>query len=376
MSVAVGWQIFALTGNALDLGLIGLAQFLPMMCLTLVVGHVADRYDRRRIVAVCMALEGAATLLLAVAAVQGFGGKALVYLTVMVISSARAFEAPTLPTLIPAIVPRAWIPRATALSASSNQIAQIAGPALGGIGYGIGAGWIYGIASLMYVFGLVSILRVRTERAPPHRAPTTWHTLFAGIRFIASRRLLLGTLSLDLFAVLLGGATALLPVFAKDILHAGPWALGALRAAPAVGAALMSLMLARMTMERHVGRLLFGALFLFGLATIVFGLSTAIPLSLGALVVLGAADSISVVVRSSLVQLNTPDEMLGRVSAVNTLFIGTSNQLGEFESGVTAAMFGTVAAVVLGGVGTIAVAGIWMWKFPELRKLTSLNAPA
>ncbi|AIT25521.1 major Facilitator Superfamily protein [Bordetella holmesii 44057] len=166
MSVAVGWQIFALTGNALDLGLIGLAQFLPMMCLTLVVGHVADRYDRRRIVAVCMALEGAATLLLAVAAVQGFGGKALVYLTVMVISSARAFEAPTLPTLIPAIVPRAWIPRATALSASSNQIAQIAGPALGGIGYGIGAGWIYGIASLMYVFGLVSILRVRTERAP------------------------------------------------------------------------------------------------------------------------------------------------------------------------------------------------------------------
>ncbi|KCB23767.1 MFS transporter [Bordetella hinzii] len=376
VSVAVGWQIYALTGSALDLGLIGLAQFLPMMCLTLLVGHVADRYDRRRIVAICMALEAGATLLLAAAALQGFGGKALVYLTVVVISSARAFEAPTLPTLIPAIVPREWIPRATALSASSNQIAQIAGPALGGIGYGIGAGWVYCAASVMYLFGLVSILRVRTERAPARKAPTTWRTLFAGIGFIARRRILLGTLSLDLFAVLLGGATALLPVFAKDVLDAGPWALGALRAAPAVGAALMSLALARLSLGNHVGRLLFSALFLFGLATVVFGLSTSIPLSLCALAVLGAADSVSVVVRSSLVQLNTPDEMLGRVSAVNTLFIGTSNQLGEFESGLTAALFGTVPAVVLGGLGTMAVAGLWMWWFPELRKLKSLSAPA
>lgn len=372
VSVAVGWQVYALSGSALDLGLIGLAQFLPMMCLTLVVGHVADRYDRRRIVAICMALEALATLVLAAAALHGFGGTALIYTTVIVMSSARAFEAPTLPTLIPAIVPRDGIPRATALSASSNQIAQIAGPALGGIGYGIGTGWVYCAASLIYGVGLVSILRVRTQRPPAHKAPTTWHTLFAGIRFIASRRILLGTLSLDLFAVLLGGATALLPVFAKDILDAGPWALGALRAAPALGAALTSLALARLTMGEHVGRMLFGALMLFGIATVAFGLSTSIPVSLAALAVLGAADSISVVVRSSLVQLHTPDEMLGRVSAVNTLFVGASNQLGEFESGLTAALLGTVPAVVLGGLGTMAVAGLWMWWFPELRKLKTL----
>lgn len=300
VSVAVGWQIYALSGSALDLGLIGLAQFLPMAALTLVVGHVADRYDRRKIVAICMAVETLATLLLAIAALHGVGGKTLIYATLIIMSSARAFEAPTLTTLIPAIVPREWLPRATALSSSGGQIAQIAGPAL-------------------------------------------------------------------------GGATALLPIFAKDILNAGPWALGALRAAPACGAMLMSLTLARLSLGEHVGRLLFGALILFGLATTVFGLSTSIPLSVGALVVLGAADAISVVVRSSLVQLNTPDHMLGRVSAVNTLFVGASNQLGEFESGVMAALLGAVPAVVVGGLGTIAVAGLWMHWFPELRRLRSLH---
>lgn len=376
VSVAVGWQIYALSGSPLDLGLIGLAQFLPMMCLTLVVGHVADRYDRRKIVALCMAVEALAALLLALTALHGVGGKALVYLTVIVMSAARAFEAPTLPTLIPALVPRDWIARATAMSASTNQVAQIAGPALGGIGYSAGAGWVYCVAAALYVGGLLCIAGVRTERAPPRKAPTTWRTLFAGISFIASRRILLGTLSLDLFAVLLGGATALLPLFAKDVLDAGPWALGALRAAPACGAALMSLVLARMTLGSHIGRLLFGALFLFGLATIAFGLSRSVPISIVALMVLGASDSISVVVRSSLVQLHTPDEMLGRVSAVNTLFIGTSNQLGEFESGLTAALFGAVPAVVLGGIGTMLVAGLWMWWFPELRRLRSLDPPA
>ncbi|MDF3858717.1 MFS transporter [Achromobacter denitrificans] len=373
VSVAVGWQVYELSGSALDLGLIGLAQFLPMAVLTLVVGHVADRYDRRRIVAICMAIEALATLTLALAALHGLGGRPLIYATLIVMSSARAFEAPTLTTLIPAIVPRAWLPRATALSSSGGQIAQIAGPALGGVGYGLGAGWIYCVAAALYLTAFASIASMAVDRAPPRKEPTTWRTLFAGITFIFQRRLLLGTLSLDLFAVLLGGATALLPIFAKDILQAGPWALGALRAAPACGAMLMSLTLARLTLGEHVGRLLFGALLLFGVATTVFGLSTSIPLSVAALVVLGAADAISVVVRSSLVQLNTPDHMLGRVSAVNTLFVSASNQLGEFESGMLAALVGAVPAVVIGGVGTVAVAGLWMWWFPELRKLRSLT---
>ena len=373
VSVAVGWQVYELSGSALDLGLIGLAQFLPMAVLTLVVGHVADRYDRRRIVAICMAIEALATLTLAVAALHGLGGRPLIYATLIVMSSARAFEAPTLTTLIPAIVPRAWLPRATALSSSGGQIAQIAGPALGGVGYGLGAGWIYCVAAALYLTAFASIASMAVDRAPPRKEPTTWRTLFAGITFIFQRRLLLGTLSLDLFAVLLGGATALLPIFAKDILQAGPWALGALRAAPACGAMLMSLTLARLTLGEHVGRLLFGALLLFGVATTVFGLSTSIPLSVAALVVQGAADAISVVVRSSLVQLNTPDHMLGRVSAVNTLFVSASNQLGEFESGMLAALVGAVPAVVIGGVGTVAVAGLWMWWFPELRKLRSLT---
>jgi len=373
VSVAVGWQVYELSGSALDLGLIGLAQFLPMAALTLVVGHVADRYDRRRIVAICMAIEALATLTLAVAALHGLGGRPLIYATLIVMSSARAFEAPTLTTLIPAIVPRAWLPRATALSSSGGQIAQIAGPALGGVGYGLGAGWIYCVAAALYLTAFASIASMAIDRPPPRKEPATWRTLFAGITFIFQRRLLLGTLSLDLFAVLLGGATALLPIFAKDILNAGPWALGALRAAPACGAMLMSLALARLSLGEHVGRLLFGALLLFGVATTVFGLSTSIPLSVAALVVLGAADSISVVVRSSLVQLNTPDHMLGRVSAVNTLFVSASNQLGEFESGMLAALVGAVPAVVIGGVGTMAVAGLWMWWFPELRKLRTLT---
>ncbi|MGE8261175.1 MAG: MFS transporter [Stenotrophomonas sp.] len=373
VSVAVGWQIYALSGSALDLGLIGLAQFLPMAALTLVVGHVADRYDRRKIVALCMALEALATLVLAIAALHGVGGKTLIYATIIIMSSARAFEAPTLSTLIPAVVPREWLPRATALSSSGGQIAQIAGPALGGVGYSLGAGWIYCVAAALYLTAFIAIATLVIERAPPRKEPTTWRTLFGGITFIFQRRLLLGTLSLDLFAVLLGGATALLPIFAKDILNAGPWALGALRAAPACGAALMSLTLARLSLGENVGRLLFGSLIVFGLATTVFGLSTSIPVSIAALVVLGAADAVSVVVRSSLVQLNTPDHMLGRVSAVNTLFVGASNQLGEFESGLTAQLFGAVPAVVIGGVGTIAVAALWMRWFPELRRLRTLN---
>ncbi|ARP81521.1 MFS transporter [Bordetella genomosp. 8] len=373
VSVAVGWQIYALTGSALDLGLIGLAQFGPMLALTLVVGHVADRYDRRRIVAICMAVEALAAIVLAAVSLNGAANHVIVYAAIIAISSARAFESPTLPALLPAVVPRILIPRATALSTSSNQVAQIAGPALGGVGYGLGAGWVYAAAAACYAVGLIAMLGMKTEGPPARKEPTTWQTLFAGFTFIASRRILFGTLSLDLFAVLLGGATALLPVFAKDILQAGPWALGALRAAPAIGAACTALILSRRNLDGNIGLTLFGALFLFGLATIVFGYSRSIPVSVAALILLGAADSISVVVRTSLVQLNTPNEMLGRVSAINMLFIGTSNQLGEFRAGVMAEVTGAVAAVVVGGFGTIAVAGLWMWWYPELRKLRSLD---
>lgn len=376
VAVAVGWQIYALSGSAMDLGLVGLAQFAPMFLLTLLVGHVADKYDRRRIVAVCMGIEACMALLLATASITDMASRPLVFTAVIIMSSARAFESPTISTLIPALVPRSLIPRATAWSASSNQVAQIAGPALGGLGYGLGSGWVYVAAAACYLLGCVSMASMTLERSPPRKEPTTWASLFAGIDFIVRRRVLLGTLSLDLFAVLLGGATALMPIFAKDILDAGPWALGALRSAPACGAILMTLVLARHSLRGRIGLILFGALSLFGVATVVFGLSRSVPLSVAALALLGACDSISVVVRSSLVQLNTPNEMLGRVSAVNTLFIGTSNQLGEFESGLTAAWLGPVGAAVLGGGGTILIAALWMVWFPELRRLRSLQQPA
>jgi len=373
VSVAVGWQIYALTGDPLHLGLIGLAQFAPMLLLTLVVGHVADRYDRRRIVAVCMAIEALAAGALAWVSLSGQATQAVVYTAVIIMSAARAFEAPTLPALIPAVVPRAIIARATALATSANQIAQIAGPSLGGVGYGLGAGWVYLFAAGCYLTGLAAMLKMRVDRSPPRKEPTTLRTLLAGFTFIASRRILLGTLTLDLFAVLLGGATALLPVFAKDILHAGPWALGVLRTAPACGAVAMAFILGRNGLTGKVGTTLFCALFVFGAATIVFGLSHSITLSVVALTILGAADAVSVVVRASLVQLNTPTEMLGRVSAINTLFVGTSNQLGEFRAGMMAAATGAVPAVVLGGVGTIVIAALWMWRYPELRRLRSLH---
>ncbi|HEY0297452.1 MAG TPA: MFS transporter [Bordetella sp.] len=373
VSVALGWQVYAMTGNPLDLGLIGLAQFLPMLVLTLFVGQAADRYNRRAIVAICLTVEACAALALGASALTGTGGRGLLYGLVVLMSIARAFESPTLPTLLPALVPRASIARGTAMFTSANQAAQILGPALGGVGYGLGAGWVYCVAALLFLLAMLSIVTVAVPHQARRNEVVTLGTFFAGIKFIFQRRILLGTLSLDLFSVLLGGATALLPIYAKDILHAGPWALGLLRASPACGAILMSLALARHSLRGHIGRQLFSALLVFGLATVVFGLSRSIPLSIFALATIGAADSLSMVVRGTLVQLNTPNEMLGRVSAVNMLFVGTSNQLGEFESGLTAALLGAVPAVIVGGVGTIVVTLLWMWWFPELRRLRSLQ---
>jgi MFS family permease len=374
--VAVGWQMYALTHSALALGFVGLAQFLPMLCLNLVVGHVADRYDRRRIAAICQLVGGSATTLLAIGSFAGWLTPPLIFAAVAVIGGARAFETPSLQALLPGLVPAALFPRATAYSASAIQTATIVGPAIGGLAYAFGPQVPYACAALLSLSACVMTSRIRLQHTPRAREPVSLSSIFSGFAFIRSHPAVLGSVSLDLFAVLLGGATALLPVFARDILHTGPWGLGLLRSAPAIGALGMSIWLAHHPLRRYVGLTMFRAVIVFGLATIVFALSHWLWLSVVAMAVLGASDVISIVVRSSFVQLSTPDHMRGRVSAVNSLFIGTSNQLGEFESGVTAALFGTVPAVVLGGAGTIAVALLWMRLFPALRRADTLESVA
>jgi MFS family permease len=376
MSVAIGWQIYSITHSAFALGLVGLAQFLPMFVLTLVVGHVADRYDRRTIAFVCQAIQGVAALTLCVATWRGQTGQGLIgliYLIAAIAGSARAFESPSMAALLPNLIPRAQLQYATAWSTSANQTAQILGPALGGLLYGLGALTVYGAVSVAFIGAALLLSSIKIEQVVRMRTPLTFESLFSGVAFIRRKPVILGALSLDLFAVLLGGATALLPVFARDILHAGPWALGVLRAAPAVGALAGSIYLAHFPLRRRAGTALFGGVIAFGIATIVFGLSRNIVVSMIALAALGASDVISVVVRMSLVQLQTPDDMRGRVGAINSLFIGTSNQLGEFESGMTAGLFGAVPAVLIGGVGTIAVALLWMRLFPGLRATKSLE---
>jgi len=374
--VAVGWQVYALTGSPFYLGLVGLAQFLPMFLLTLAVGHVADRYDRRMVVRLCQIVEGLAAAALAFGSFSGWQSKESILVVVSIAGAARAFEAPTIHALVPGLVPALLIPRAMAWSASAHQTATILGPAIGGLLYTAGPTAAYATASILFLTASLLIALIRIERAPPNREPVSLQSLFAGIVFIRNQPVVLGAISLDLFAVLLGGATALLPVYARDILVAGPWGLGLLRSAPAVGALAMSIFLARKMIEHRIGCVMFSAVVVFGVATIVFALSTSFVLSLGALVVLGAADVISVVIRSSLVQIKTPDEMRGRVSAVNSMFIGTSNQLGEFESGLTAALFGVVPAVLIGGVGTLVVVILWMRLFPQLLRIDSLKPDA
>lgn len=371
--VAVGWQVYALTGSAFYLGLVGLAQFLPMFLLTLAVGHVADRYDRRIIARLCQIVEGLAAGALAFGTFSGWQSKESILAIVFIVGAARAFEGPTMQALLPGLVPAPLIPRAVAWATSAYQTAAILGPALGGLLYGVGPTTAYATASILFFAASLLIALIRIERTPPKREPVSLRSLFAGIAFIRSHPTILGAISLDLFAVLLGGATALLPIYARDILVTGPWGLGLLRSGPAVGALAMSVFLARHPLEHRVGRIMFGAVVSFGAATILFAVSTSFILSLGALVILGAADVISVVIRTSLVQLETPDEMRGRVSAVNSMFIGTSNQLGEFESGLTAALFGVVPAVLIGGVGTVIVVVIWMRLFPQLLRIDSLK---
>jgi len=375
-AVAVGWQIYALTGSAWYLGLVGLAQFLPMFMLTLAVGHVADRYDRRLVIRICQTIEGLGAAMLAVGSFSGWQCKESILAIVFVMGAARAFEGPTMQALIPGLVPINLLSRALAWSASANQTATIIGPALGGLLYAAGPTTVYAAVSTLFLAASFFITLIRLDYAPPKREPASLQSLFAGIAYIRSHPAILGAISLDLFAVLLGGATALLPIYAKDILMTGAWGLGLLRSAPAIGALTMSIYLARNPLRQRVGRIMFGSVMVFGLATIVFALSTSFSLSLTALVILGAADVISVVIRTSLVQMETPDEMRGRVSAVNFMFIGTSNQLGEFESGATAALFGTVPAALIGGIGTIIVVFAWMRLFPQLLQTDTLEKKA
>ena len=367
-TVAVGWQLYALTGSALDLGLVGLVQFVPTVALTLVVGQVADRYDRRVVVIACELAQAVGTLALALGSLGGSLERGGILSVVALLGAARAFENPARAALVPHLVPLSALPRAIASITSAGQTARIVGPALGGALYVLGPATVYVIVAALYVLGAVLVALVRITHVAHARPAITADSLFSGIAFIVRERLLLGLLSLDLFAVLLGGATALLPIYARDILGTGPWGLGLLRAAPACGALAMSVVLTRRPVGPQAGRMLLAGVVVFGLATIVFGLSTALPLSLAALAVLGAADLLSVVIRHSLVQMRTPDPMRGRVSAAHSLTTGTSNQLGEFESGLLAELFGPVAAVLIGGIGTIVIAAVWMHRFPELRR--------
>jgi len=373
--VAIGWLVYDQTRNPFDLGLIGLCQFLPMVVLTFVVGHVADQFDRRRIGFVCQIVEAVTLLVVALGVWQGWLGIAGIFVAVTLLGATQAFERPTMAALLPAIVPAAALPRAIANSTSVMQTAMVIGPSLAGLLYGVGPVVPFVVATAMFALASLAVSAIPHPGAVPRREPVTLGSVFAGAAFIRSRPVMLGTISLDLFAVLLGGATALLPVFARDILDAGPVGLGLLRTSPAIGAVAMSLLLGRFPITRNVGKTMLIAVAVFGAATIVFAFSRNVALSVAMLLVLGAADTISVVVRTSLVQLWTPDAMRGRVNAINSLFIGTSNQLGEFESGTLAAFVGPVAAVALGGIGTIAVVLLWTKLFPALPKVQTFQQP-
>ena len=375
-TVAVGWQVYEATHDPLDLGLIGLSQFLPFIVLVLPAGHVADQHDRRRVAAGCFALQAAGALLMLGYTRAGVGAVWPVFAIMSLFGVARAFSMPALQALLPNVVSPEDYGRALPLSSSANQVARIAGPALGGLLYFAGAETVYAAVALMLAAAFALILAARAQRAaPPARVPLSWGNLLSGLAFVRSRPVVLGAISMDLFAVLFGGATALLPAYAGDILHAGPVGLGFLRTASGVGAAACGLALALRPIQRRVGRWMFGGVAAFGLATVVFGVSTNLWLSLAALTVLGAADMVSVYVRQMLVQLATPDAIRGRVSAVNSVFIGASNEVGEFESGLTAAWWGVVPAVVAGGAATMLVAWAWTRLFPSLWRMGRFPGP-
>jgi MFS family permease len=369
LTLLIAWQLYQLTGSALDLGLVGLIQFVPAVVLTLLIGHLADRYDRRMIIRSAQIVYAATALMIVFALLTHRLSRDLLFAAVFLIGSARAFESPTGSALVPALVPGPMISRAVAAWASANQVAVICGPALGGLIYAVDPVIVACVALVLFGAGIVCVTLIRIKGTAARREPPTIASVLAGFHYIRTRPRLLGVVTLDLFVVVLGGATALLPIYARDILMAGPIGLGLLRSAPAVGALTTALVLSHYPVERHIGPKMFGVVAIYGVTTIVFALSTWFPLSLVALAALGAADALSVVIRFSLVQIETPDAMRGRVSAINYLFVGSSNTLGEFESGALAAWLGAVPSVLIGGIGSLVIAASWMMMFPGLRKL-------
>ena len=375
LSVAVGWQVYEITHRPLDLGYVGLAQFLPGFALFLFAGHAADLFDRRRLLMWCYAGFALCSALLLLISWRAPHSVHLIYAVLVLLGAVRSFNFPASRAILPQLVPEEHFPNAVAWNSSIFQIATIAGPALGGIVYAIfrGPNTVYAIAVSISILAMAMTMRIKILTAVRSQEPVSLRTVFAGFRFIWDKKLILGSISLDMFAVLLGGAVALLPVYAREILHTGPWGLGLLRSAPGVGAAVMAIVVAHRPIRRRAGMAMLLCVAGFGVFTIAFGISHSLILSLIALFLCGASDMMSVIIRATLIQIATPDEMRGRVNAVDMLFIGVSNELGEFESGFTAQWFGTVPAVVIGGIGTLVVIGIWAWLFPELRKADQLT---
>ncbi len=370
LALTVAWKLYQLTNSAFDLGLVGLIQFVPSALFTLAIGHAADRYDRRLIIRGAQALSAVAAAIIAAALFAGFISREILFVAVFLIGCARAFEVPTTSALVPSLMPTTMITRAVAGWASANQIAVIVGPALGGLIYAFSPVAVSALCVVLFFAAIIFISLINIERAAaPPREPPTFRSALAGFHYVRGRSRLLGVITLDLFVVLLGGATALLPIYARDILMVGPIGLGLLRSAPAVGALLSAVWLSHHPIESRIGPKMFASVAIFGVATIVFALSHSFLLSLAALAVLGMSDAVSVVIRFSLVQIETPDAMRGRVSAINYLFVGSSNTLGEFESGTVAAWLGAVPSVLIGGIGSLLVALIWMFLFPDLRKI-------
>jgi MFS family permease len=373
--VAIAWQIYELTDDPLDLGLVGLVQFLPVVALSLLIGQVADRLDRHRVAGFCQIAKAIAALALALGSASGWLGRDSMLALLFVSATARAFELPAMQALLPGLVPPVLLPRAIAASAGAQQTAVICGPSLGGLLYGLGPTVVYVVCTIVFVAASAMIGAVQVNRKSDPQ-PFSIETLFAGFSYVLRRPVLLGAISLDLFAVLLGGVTALLPIYARDILHTGPWGLGLLRSAPAIGALTISIVLARHSITGSAGKIMFAAVGAFGAASLMFALSTSIPASFLALAIYGAADAVSVVIRVSLIQMRTPHDMLGRVMAVNSMFTGSSGSLGEFRAGVIAAWLGAVPSALIGGIGAIVVMLVWICAFPQLRRVDTLTSEA
>lgn len=373
MSVAVGWQVYDLTRNPLDLGLVGLAQFLPALLLVLVTGLIADRFNRRLIMALCLMVEMVCATGLLVFTFSAFGQVWPVFIVLAGFGIARAFMNPAADALAPNLLPKTALAHGISLNSMTWQITTITVPVAGGLLYGISGEFAYGVAVFLMALAIACVALIGRVPQENHAQETNFLTLMAGFKFIKSEQVVLGAISLDLFAVLLGGAVALLPIYARDILEVGPWGLGLLRAGPGIGAIFMALWLSRFPIKDKAGAVLFFFVAGFGLCTLVFGLSKSVPLSIAALAVMGACDMVSVYVRETLLQLWTPDAVRGRVNAVNRVFIGASNELGEFRAGVVAAAIGAVSAVAIGGAGTMVVAFLWSRWFPELRNARKLD---